>query len=167
MASTSSEHMYYLAQRIGDSVSDVDALAFAFSKLGISPQEALSNIRAMADAIHNDPFIRSMWTQITGSPEVNAKTLQTFSEHYRNMTTEMQRITRQQFPQFSIDFWNSMARGGPGGGVDEFQMVQHIFGVHPDEIARQSVAYENALRDVGLRFQAIGGEVQQAMLIRR
>ena len=161
----SSEHFYYLSQRIGDSVKDVDALAFAFSKLGLSPQEAVANIRAMADALHNNPYIRSVWRSITGSDEINSESLQKFGDYYHRQSTEMQRYIRTQLlPQFSQDFYLALNRGGPGGGIEQFNLVQRLFNVDPDQIAKQSVAYENALRDVGVRFSAIGAEVQGAML---
>lgn len=161
----SSEHFYYLSQRIGDSVKDVDALAFAFSKLGLSPQEAIANIRAMADTLHNNPAIRSIWHNITGSDEINSGSLQKFGDYYRRQSDEMQRFVRTQLlPQFSQDFYLALNRGGPGGGIEQFNLVQRLFNIDPDQIAKESVAYENALRDVGLRFSAIGAEVQHAML---
>lgn len=161
----SSEHFYYLSQRIGDSVKDVDALAFAFSKLGLSPQEAVANIRAMADSLHNNPYVRSVWRSITGSDEINSESLQKFGDYYHRQSLEMQRYIRTQLlPQFSQDFYLALNRGGPGGGIEQFNLVQRLFNVDPDQIAKQSVAYENALRDVGVRFSAIRAEVQGAML---
>ena len=154
----SSEKMYYLAQRIGDSVSDVDALTFAFSKLGLAPEQTISAVTHMADEMRNNPSIRGIWQNITGSDHITAASLQKYSDFYRGLTTETQRAYRQMLG-FGEEMHLAFLRGGPGGGVGEFNFVNQLFHFDPNAFAEQSAKTQNAWRSFADRLNAIWGEV--------
>ena len=105
----SSEDLKYLSVRIGDSVSNIDAMAFALSKLGVSPQEAIGNLTKLGDTMRNNPGLRSLWEAYagTGSP---TQQINRFSEFLRGISNpEQLRILHEQFSGvFSEDFWQAM-----------------------------------------------------------
>jgi hypothetical protein len=71
MASVS-EGMYYMSQRTGSSVKDINALKYAFSQLGGSAEEAQGLIERFADKMRESPGFEQLVRGITGKPFAGA-----------------------------------------------------------------------------------------------
>jgi hypothetical protein len=71
MASVS-EGMYYMSQRTGSSVKDINALKYAFSQLGGSAEQAQGLIERFANKMRESPGFEQLVRGITGKPFAGA-----------------------------------------------------------------------------------------------
>jgi Phage tail lysozyme len=158
------EQMYYFAQRVGDTVTNINAFTFAMSKMGLSPQEAMANLQKLGDMLRNDPGMRSLFESYAGTGS-REEQLRRFQEFYKNSTPEMQRILRQQFGNvFTPEFFMALGRQDLGIEEENYKRMLRRFGFDPDRFSQDSVKFENAFRDVQARLNIIWGRFNQELI---
>jgi hypothetical protein len=158
MASSAAQ-MQYLSLTVNDTVSNIDALTFAWQKLGLAPQQTMGVLQNLANMMRTQPGLAGLWQQYAGAGSITQQ-LQHFGERFAQMTQGQQFVIRQQFEKIlGPDFFNAiLTRGGQvGGGVNEFNFARRLFHFDPDEFAKQSVAFERAWQSFQLRLNDIMG----------
>jgi len=158
MASSASQ-MQYLAMTVNDTVNNIDALTFAWQKLGLAPQQTITALSNLAHMMRTQPGWAQVFTEYAG-PGSLTQQLQHFGERFARESVGQQFIIRQQFEKFlGPDFFNAiLTRGGQvGEGVQEFNFARRLFRFDPDEFAKQSVAFERAWQSFQLRLNDIMG----------
>lgn len=158
MASSASQ-MQYLAMTVNDTVNNIDALTFAWQKLGLAPQQTMTALSNLAHMMRTQPGWAQVFTEYAG-PGSLTQQLQHFGERFARESAGQQFIIRQQFEKFlGADFFNAiLTRGGQvGEGVQEFNFARRLFHFDPDEFARQSTLFERAWQSFQLRLNDIMG----------
>jgi hypothetical protein len=158
MASSGAQ-MSYFAQTLNETVNNVDAIVFAWQKLGVAPQQTMHALQNLANMMRTDPGLSQLWGNYAG-PGSLTQQLEHFGERFARMTQGEQFVIRQQFEKvLGPDFFNAFLTRGTqvGGGVQEFNIVRRLFHFDPDYFAQQSVQFERAWQSFHLRLNDLMG----------
>jgi len=166
MASSGAQ-MSYFAQTLNETVSNVDAIVFAWQKLGLAPQQTMTALQSLANMMRTEPGLAGLWNERAG-PGSLTQQFEHMGERFAQMSSEQQRVFRSQFEKYLgtdvINAW--MTRGlQAGGGVQEFNVVKRLFHFDPDYFAEQSKQFEQAWSSFQLRLNDIGGHAATPILV--
>lgn len=158
MASSGAQ-MSYFAQTLSETVTNVDAIVYAWQKLGVAPQQTMSALQSLANMMRTEPGLAALWNERAG-PGSLTQQFERMGERFAQMDAGSQRIFRQQFEKFIgtdvINAW--MTRGGQAsGGVQEYNLARQLFHFDPDDFGKQSIAFQQAWQSFQLRLNDIMG----------
>jgi hypothetical protein len=169
MASSGAQ-MSYFAQTLNETVSNVDAIVFAWQKLGLAPQQTMHALQSLANMMRTEPGLAGLWgSDKYAGPGSLTQQFEHMGEKFAQMGAQEQRVFRSTFEKYLgpdvINAW--MTRGlQAGGGVQEFNIVKRLFHFDPDYFAQQSVQFERAWQSFQLRLNDAMGHAAGPILTR-
>jgi hypothetical protein len=164
------EKLYWASQRIGNSVTDIQNMAFAMSNLGMSADQAMSGIERFSSWTSNmgpaaTGYLRTLG--ITATDTVGR--MRQLGEYFRShggtadkMGTLEYTLALRRAQMMGIDENSmlAMSRGKVEAGIQQAGVVQRLvwgkdWQKGPQLFADQSLKVMNQFREMGLIFQNI------------
>ena len=160
------EDLYYMSQRTGATVTNLQAVSFAATQIGVSADEAKGAIEGFASAMRRQPGLRNLFEgvtkhKLTGDPEVD---IRTFVRSQRGVADyiALQRADQLHIPEHLYLQYknnNNLERME----ASEAEYIKRLKEAHldygPDD--RRWVDFENTLGHLASQFGIVGKRIAE------
>lgn len=159
------ESLYYMSQRTGATVQNLDAISYAAEQVGVSSDEAKSAIEGFASAMRRQPGLRNMFEGVTGhkatgDAEVD---IRNFVRSQRNVADQiaLQRADALHIPEHLYLQYKNNLEQVEAAEADHIKRMKAA-GLDVKIQDRRWVDFSNTIKHLGDQFKITGDLVAES-----
>lgn len=164
------ENLYYLSQRTGSTIQNLQATAFGFSQVGLQANDAKGMVDALALSLKFNPGTGVLFRAITGRNPSGDANADVMAELFglRNMNPILQKGFGGEMGITPFQLSMLLAPGA----LEKIQAAgaaltaqQQAAGVNPTQMGKDSVELENSLRKLGAELGVLSDKIVGPLIV--
>ena len=147
--------LYFMANRTGASIKNIEALSYAVSQLGGSYEGAQASIEAFGQRLATNPGYKAMVAALGVNPNQDAtKAMVALGAKFANMPKY---IGFQYASELGLDYKTFLAlrSGQLAGWLKNYNEAVHTFGLDSKEAGERGKAFSQTLSKLGTDFSLL------------
>jgi len=143
----SASQMNFVAQNLGESVTNIERLIYMWGRLGVAPDAVIKGLQTIQQMRLTDPGTYAIFSsEDFGGKGTPTEQLEHFLQKFRTQSEAERRITLDRFKGFDFSMLMTAASRGDQAatGGREFDLINQRFHFDPEKFAKESTAFEQA-----------------------